>query len=579
MSWIFKQPDPARAGALAEALALHPVVAGILSGLESSDTDLAEAFLRPRLDHVCDPLKVARLEVAVDRIIAALDRGERIAVIGDYDVDGVTSTALLVSVLRHLGSDPGFFVPRRLEEGYGLSPAAIERVLASGPVSLFIALDCGTNANAEIASLRARGIDVIVVDHHRSKADAHPDCILVNPHVHDDPSAPWLNLCTVGLTFKVAHGLLKKLRLRGDVAAHGVLMREYLDLVALGTVADLVPLTRENRVLTHHGLRQLRATRREGVRALMKVSRIAPDSELHPVDVSFRLGPRINASGRLADAALPVQMLLSSDPDFCRRAAESLESMNRERQEIEKLVFEEAREQLSRCDGDRRGLLAHGDWHPGVVGIVAGKLARHFNRPCIVLGREGELAKGSGRSVAGISLVEVLQDCSDLLDAWGGHPMAVGITLHAARVSEFAERFNRAVTDWLHSGRVPDSTLTVSGVLKPEEISDALLDQLELLHPHGEGNPEPVFAVAGITLREPPLFFGESNFRFQIPSSQGRRLGVVAWRKADNPPPAGTPVDLALRLGWNHYNGRKYPQAELVEWRPAESLLPEPSPK
>lgn len=569
MSWLFPDSCPQAAARLASSMALHPVVASLLARMGSPDTETAEAFLRPRLDQVCDPLKVAYLETAVDRIIAALDARESIAVLGDYDVDGVTSTTLLVSVLRHLGADPKFFVPRRLEEGYGLSLAAIERALASGPVSLFISLDCGTNSRDEIASLRARGIDVIVVDHHRSKEAAHPDCILVNPHVHDDPSVPWLNLCTVGLTFKVAHGLLKKLRLRGDAAAQRVVMREYLDLVALGTVADLVPLTRENRLLTHHGLRQLRATRREGVRALMKVSRIAPDSELHPVDVSFRLGPRINASGRLADAALPVQMLLSDDPDFCRSAAESLDAMNRERQEIEKVVFEEAKTQLEAGDSDRRGLLAHGDWHPGVVGIVAGKLARHFNRPCIVLGREGDLAKGSGRSVAGISLVEVLQDCGDLLDAWGGHPMAVGITLHADRVTDFAERFDRAVTDWLHAGRVPDSSLTVSGVLKPEDITDALLDQLELLHPHGEGNPEPVFALCAITLRDAPLFFGENNFRFQIPSTPGRRLGVVAWRKADNPPPSGKPVDLALRLGWNYYNGRKYPQAELVDWRPA----------
>lgn len=567
MSWLFQETCGDTAGRLSETLALHPVVAGLLLRMGATDTESAEAFLRPRLDHVCDPLKVANLERAVDRITAALDAKETIAVLGDYDVDGVTSTTLLVSVLRHLGADPKFFVPRRLEEGYGLSVAALERMLASGPVKLFIALDCGTNSHAEIAMLRARGVDVIVIDHHRSKLDTLPDCILVNPHVHDAQDAPWLNLCTVGLTFKVAHGLLKKLRQRGDAAAHTLVMREYLDLVALGTVADLVPLTRENRVLTHHGLRQLRATKREGVRALMKVSRIAQDNELHPVDISFRLGPRINASGRLADAALPVEMFLASDPEVCRRAAESLEEMNRERQEIEKVVFEEAKTQLSGYGPEHRGLLAHGEWHPGVVGIVAGKLARHFNRPCIVLGSEGVFAKGSGRSVAGISLVEVLQDCGGMLEAWGGHPMAVGITVKADRVPEFREKFNRAVTDWLHAGRVPDATLTVSGWLRQEDITDTLLDQLELLHPHGEGNPEPVFAIAEVVLRDAPLFFGENNFRFQIPSAPGRRVGVVAWRKADNPPPVGKPLDLALRLGWNHYNGRKYPQAELVDWR------------
>ena len=410
MSWLFHESDSETTRRLADGLSLHPVVAGLLAGLGNDDLEAAEAFLRPKLEHVSDPLKVANLERAADRLIAAVDAGEPIAVLGDYDVDGVTSTTLLVSVLRHLGAAPKFFVPRRLEEGYGLSRAALERMLASGPFKLFVALDCGTNAHGEIAFLRERGLDVIVVDHHRAKLEEHPDCILVNPHVHDDRNAPWLNLCTVGLTFKVAHGILKKLRARGDAVAKTVVMREYLDLVALGTIADLVPLTRENRVLSHHGLRQLRNTRREGVRALMKVSRIMPDADLHPVDISFRLGPRINASGRLADAALPVEMLLGDDPALCERAARELDAMNKDRQEIEKVVFEEAKLRLEAYGADRRALVAHGDWHPGVVGIVAGKLARHFNRPCIVLGREGDLAKGSGhRRVAGISLVEVLQ--------------------------------------------------------------------------------------------------------------------------------------------------------------------------
>ena len=569
MSWLFHDTDSAVAAALAEGLDLHPAVAGLLVRLGATDAASAERFLNPRLDHVGDPLKVARLEEAVDRLILALDRGEKVAVLGDYDVDGVTSTTLLVSVLRALGLTPAYFVPRRLEEGYGLSRAALERALSQDNFSLFIALDCGTNSLDEVALLRSRGLDVLIIDHHRSKNEPAGDCILVNPHVHDAPDAPWRNLCTVGLTFKVAHGLLKKLRLRGDERAHRIVMREYLDLVALGTIADLVPLTEENRVMTHHGLRQLRATKREGVKALMKVSRIAPDAELHPVDVSFRLGPRINASGRLADAALPVEMLLGEDPETCRRAAESLDEMNRERQEIEKVVFEEAKNQLSLYGAEHRGLLAYGDWHPGVVGIVAGKLARHFNRPCIVLGREGRFAKGSGRSVAGISLVEVLKDCSPLLEAWGGHPMAVGITLLADRADEFRTAFNRGVTEWLKAGRVPEASITVSAWLDAADITDGLLDQLDRLHPHGEANPEPVFALRGVTLRERPLFFGENNFRFQLTVAPGRRIGVVAWRKADNPPPSDKPVDLAIRLGWNHYNGRKYPQAELVDWRPS----------
>lgn len=569
MSWLFQEHDRDAVSRLATALALHPAVAGLLVRLGCSGTEDAERFLHPKLDHISDPLKVGNLERAVDRLITAIDAGEKVAILGDYDVDGVTSTTLLTGILRTLGLSPAYFVPRRLEEGYGLSRAALERVLAQDDFSLFIAMDCGTNSLDEVALLRSRGLDVIIIDHHRSKHEPASDCILVNPHVCDTGDAPWRNLCTVGLAFKVAHGLLKKLRARGDSRAKGIVMREYLDLVALGTIADLVPLTEENRVMTHHGLRQLRATKREGVKALMKVSRITPDAELHPVDVSFRLGPRINASGRLADAALPVEMLLGDDAVKCRIAAESLDEMNRERQDIEKVVFDEAMKQLSEYGTEQRGLLAFGDWHPGVVGIVAGKLARHFNRPCIVLGREGDFAKGSGRSVAGISLVEVLKDSAPLLEAWGGHPMAVGITLRAKNAEAFRQSFNAGVTAWLNAGRVPDASLIIAGRLAPEEITDELLDQLDRLHPHGEANPEPVFALCGITLRDRPLFFGENNFRFQLPVSPGRKLGVVAWRKAENPPPPDKPVDLAIRLGWNHYNGRKYPQAELMDWRPS----------
>jgi single-stranded-DNA-specific exonuclease len=571
MNWIYHSPPGDTVHLLESGLSIHPAIAEILVKTGIVTLDAAERYLHPKLAHLSDPFQVGRVDDTVTRLIRALDAGERIAVMGDYDVDGVTSTTLLVGILRALGNQPRYYVPRRLEEGYGMSRASIDRVLADGPFSLFIALDCGTNSVEEIHTLAANGLDVIVIDHHRSKSPISDECILVNPHVNDtgEAGAPWRNLCTVGLVFKVCHALLKRLRERGDESAKRIVLKEHLDLVAMGTIADLVPLADENRVLTCYGLRQLQQTTREGLRALMQVSGITPGNQILPTDISFRLGPRINASGRLADALLPVEMLLSGDSERCAAMAAQLNEMNHERQEIERLVSAEALAQLTAIEAGAHALVAFGEWHPGVVGIVAGKLCRHFNRPCIVLGREGQWAKGSGRSVARISLVEALQPCADILESWGGHPMAVGVTIACDKVPLLLRGFNASVEKLLHNNALPEESLTISSWLDGLNISDAFLDQLAWLHPFGEHNPDPVFGISDVTLHSAPVLFGENNYRFQIPLDYWRRLGVVAWRKAERVPPTETPLDLAVKLGWNYYNGRRYPQAELMDWQPA----------
>ncbi|MDR1818002.1 MAG: single-stranded-DNA-specific exonuclease RecJ [Puniceicoccales bacterium] len=573
-NWIYHAPQNDAAGTLESSLKLHAAIAEILVKRGFDTPPAAERHLDPRLAHLEDPLLIANVGNVAERLARAVAGGERIAIMGDYDVDGVTSTTLLVSILRALGGDPLYYVPRRLEEGYGMSREAVERALRDGPFSLFVALDCGTNSTAEIATLTAAGTDVIVIDHHRSKERAGDGFLLVNPHVNDvgGTGEPWSTFCTVGLVFKVCHALLKLLRTRGDGRAAGIVLRDYLDLVAMGTIADLVPLTGENRLLTMHGLRQLQKTARPGLRALMRVGGIVPGARLQPSDISFRLGPRINASGRLADAMLPVRMLLCDDEEACAADASSLNAMNRERQEIERRVCAEATEQLTAIAGAHpNALVAHGDWHPGVVGIVAGKLCRQFNRPCIVLGREGDWGKGSGRSVAGVNLVEALAPAAEILESWGGHPMAVGVTVKAANVPELRRRFDDAVRLMREGGAADgDETLEIVSWLDTTHITDEFLDQLERLHPFGEGNPEPIFGIADVSLRTPPVLFGDANYRFQVPLDSWRRLGVVAWRKADNLPPSDTPLDLAVKLCWNYYNGRRYPQAELLEWRPAE---------
>ncbi len=565
-AWLYRAADAGIARRIAVSLGVSEPVAHVLARAFPDEAD-AERHLRPQLAHVSDPFAVGGLREAAERLVRAVNAGERIAILGDYDVDGVSSTAMLVHLLRRLGARPAYFVPRRLEEGYGLSMAALERVLAEAQPQLFVALDCGTNSQPEVERFKAAGVDVIVVDHHTAK-ESRVACTMVNPKVNDAPEAPWQALCTAGLVFKLIHGILKVLRLAGDDRGSSILVKDYLDLAALGTIADLVPLVSENRILAAHGLRALGEARRPGVRALIAVSGMEPGGVLTSVDVSYRIGPRINASGRLADASLPLQLLLSSSAADCERDAAQLDAINRERQEIDKRVTEEASAQADAM-GTLPGYVLHGDWHPGVVGIAAGKLCRALDRPVIVLGKEKAIAKGSGRSVPGTNLVEALTACADLLKTFGGHPMAVGVSLAIADIDAFRERFAAAIAaQKVASAVVVDGRdLDIVHWIKAAEVTDRLLDDLELLQPYGEGNPEPLFGVKGFVFDRAPTAFGEGNFRYQSSPIGGRRLNFVAWRMASRTPEVGRAVDLVVKLQWNRWQGRKLPQAEILDWR------------
>lgn len=569
MRWNYIPVHAEQVAELARHLGTNAIVAELLMRNGHAEPELAAGFLQPALAGIADPFLLGNVDRSVARLIQAMERRENITVLGDYDVDGVSSTALLVGVLRRLGLSPRYFVPRRLDEGYGLTRGAIDRALLDGPKpDLFIALDCGTNSHDEIRHLRQLGIDVIVVDHHRSKDAPDLDALLINPHVHgtaDDGA--WRHLCTVGLVFKLLHGLLKQLRADQHVGVMEIRLREYLDLVALGTVADLVPLVGENRIFARHGLQVLAQTQRCGLRALMTVAGLRPENGLTPVDISFRLGPRINASGRLADASLSVDLLLSEDADFCRAIAQQLDELNRERQEIERLITEQAERTVDANFSEACGFVLYDEgWHPGVVGIVAGRISRKYHRPAIVLGNEGELAKGSGRGVAGVNLVELLGACQGCLESWGGHPMAVGVSLRKPRIEEFRAQFDGVI----RSRRGIEACaplLELAGWIDGRQINEALMEELELLHPFGQGNPEPVFGVRGLRICGRPDVFKEQHFRFAATDDAGRRISGVAWKLAHQVPPVGEPLELAVQLNWNHYNGRKTLQLELLDWR------------
>jgi single-stranded-DNA-specific exonuclease len=571
MRWSHK-PFPAdEVGKLSTQTGVTPVIAELLLRNGLSEPVAAASFLRPVLAELNDPFLLPNVELAAARLRKAIESAEDIVVLGDYDVDGVSSTTLLVSILRRFGAQPRFVVPRRMEDGYGLSRSAIDRALEQGKPQLFIALDCGTNSHDEVAYLVSQGIEVMVIDHHRSKEKPLDQGLLVNPHVHGSAGdEAWHNLCTVGLVFKVAHGLIKLLRAENHPVALQIKLRDYLDLAAMGTVADLVPLTGENRILARFGLRILQACERPGVRALMQIAGVRPDHGINPVDISFRLGPRINASGRLADAALSVELMLSDDEQFCDETAQQLDSFNRERQEIERHITEEAERMIERDFADWPGIVLFGEnWHPGVVGIVAGRVSRKYNRPCVVLGNEGEFAKGSGRSVNGVNLVEVLGACCEELNSWGGHPMAVGVSLKKLHLETFRARFADAVRLAAGSDLI-EPILHLSAWLTPDQIRDSFMDELEAMQPFGQGNPEPIFGVRGVVLRSRPEVFKLSHFRFNFEDSRGRRLFGVAWKMANRLPPTGVPLDFAVELAWNHFNDRKLLQVELVDWRLSE---------
>lgn len=571
MLWTEPAVEHAKARALAAALNLHPVVARLLTARGLADPAEAEAFLCPRLSELQDPLAITNMPAAVDRVRRALALQQSVLIFGDYDVDGITSTAMLTDFLRRWGCQSRFIVPKRLEEGYGLSRDALERALADGKPDLLIAVDCGTGSVDEIRFLRQQGIDVLILDHHQSKDALPDDCILVNPHVHDPEHAPWRYLCAVGLVFKFTHAFLKVLRNAGDAIAADVDLKEYLDLVALGTIADLVQLRGENRLLVKFGLSRIRKCRRPGLCALMEVSGMKLGEATSPFDIGFKLGPRINASGRLDDASLPIQLLLSDDWRSAISIAKQLDAFNQERQLIERDITAQAESIVQNDFCDAPGLVLHDpQWHGGVVGIVASRISRKYHRPALVLagGQDDGFCKGSGRSIFGLNLVETLAECSHLLDQWGGHPMAVGLSVHLSKLDALRSAFCAAVLKQL-GATVPEPELSIAATLQPADLCESLLEALDTLSPFGQGNEEPVFALYNTEIRAISPMGNNGHLRFSIDTPNTHYpLDGVAWNAADNPPPCRQPVDLAVRFHWHCWRGRKSPRLTLIDWHP-----------
>jgi single-stranded-DNA-specific exonuclease len=541
-----------------------PCIVELLKRKAFTCAEEVNAFLVPRLRSLSDPFLLPNMSLAVARILQAIDRGERIVLFGDYDVDGVTSLALLAEMLRSYGAAPELFLPLRMEEGYGLSPESVERCCVEHRPQLLIAVDCGTSSLAEIASLKERGVDVIVLDHHEPKS-ALPDCVaVVNPKV--EASSAFEYLCSVGIVFKLCHALLK------TRAAPGFDLKAHLDLVALGTVADIVPLEKENRIFVQHGMRELATSQRLGVRKLMEVAAVrAPIAAEH---IGFRLGPRLNAAGRLATAEKALQLLLTRNEREADELAAFLDAQNRERQAVERRIYDEAEEKLIKgFDPERDAAIVLGsrDWHPGVLGIVASRLARKYHRPTILVAFDpGGLGKGSGRSIEGLSLVETLHRCAAHLEKFGGHEMAAGLAVAEEKFAAFAEAFRQASRELLaHEDLQP--RLHLDHELSFSQLDGDLLRWHQALEPFGNANLHPLFLARDVAPAAEPQVLKEKHLVLRL-RQQNHFRRAIFFNGAAAPLPT-PPWDIAFRVTADEYEGetRLQIQVEAIRTKvPAE---------
>ena len=529
-------------------------------------TESTDTFLDPRLRSLSDPMVLPDIRLAIDRLFLARERNEPVVIFGDYDVDGVTSTAILTEVFTTLGWRCSQYLPHRRDEGYGLSQAGVENCLARHPTALLLAVDCGSTAVEPIQWLNSRGVDVLVLDHHQLSDPLPPALALVNPL--RSPEAGIAPFCSAGLAFKLAHALVKHGREAGLSGFDTYNLKPLLDLVALGTIADLVPLVGENRVLVHAGLERLDATARLGLQALKRVARTR--SPMGVYEVGFQLGPRLNAAGRLETAEDALRLLLCDRETEAQSLAEVLDQQNRERQDVEKRIAQEALERVrNRFDPQRDLVIVEGDasWHIGVVGIVASRVLREFHRPTLILGGDGTVWRGSGRSVSGFDLAAALRDCTDLLEKHGGHAMAAGLSIDPALLETFRQRINDLARERLRPEHLQPE-VRIDAAIPLRALSLPVVGDLRRLEPFGIGNPVVQLAVRGLTHARPPQRLKELHWKFWV-TDGGAPVETVWWGAGDRPIPEGR-FDLAVIPEAGEYGGRRFLQLRLIDWKPSD---------
>jgi single-stranded-DNA-specific exonuclease len=563
--WQHLPCDDAQASALAAALQLHPTVARLLCLRGLSDPEQAARFLEPSLDHLHDPLRLTGMLPAVERLEAAVARRERIAIHGDYDVDGITSTVILRRALEMLGGDVVHFIPERLRDGYGLQPAAIERLHAQG-VSLVVSVDCGIRGVEAARRARELGVDLVITDHHEPDGELPPALAVINPKRHDC-SYPEKSLAGVGVALKVVQALC-------DRAGRSKWLPAFVKIAAIGTLADVVPLLGENRVIARLGLASLsRGPHTVGLRALLDCCGLAGKT-IDSYQVAFMLAPRVNAAGRMSTPDIATRLLLATDSTLdaeARALAQQLNEENLRRQQEEAELVAQAKKAIETdpAVGAHNVLVVGGDgWHRGVIGIAASKLVDAYHKPAIVLSIDGDVAHGSCRSIPDFDMLGALERCADLFVKFGGHRQAAGLTMEAARVPEFRQRINAWADDVLQPEQLMPR-LRIDAPLALKGITHDLVRGLDALGPFGMGNPRPVFHASPVEIVDGPRPLKERHLKMTF-SQEGRRFRAIAWRaaeRADFLDKHRSGVNLAFSLDRNEYQGETYLELSVCDFR------------
>ena len=576
--WAIRPHDPGRVGALSREAGVPPLIAQILLNRGASDAASARAFLEVRRDGLHDPGLLPGVEDAAARVVRAIRDRRPVVIYGDYDVDGVCGTSLLWSCFRLAGAPESlldYYIPSRVDEGYGLNSGALAAIAAKWPGALVVTVDCGVTAVEEAKAARALGLELIVTDHHTPGPEWPEADVLVHPRAVGG-RYPFPDLCGAGVAFKLAWQVCKGF---GDGKRASPHLRDFLlraiNLVALATVADVMPLEGENRIFVKHGLAGLSADPSVGLQALMQVSGCLGRERISTGQIGFGIAPRINAAGRLALASKAVELLTTADPARAMELASELDDCNRKRQDVERQITHEARAILEDRGGigDRGGLVVgRSGWHPGVIGIVAGRLAETYHRPTVVVALGPEHGQGSGRSVPGFDLHAALGACAGSLTSYGGHKAAAGLRVAAARFDEFASRFD----DYCGETLTPDQrqkTLHVDAEVRLGELTRRVVDAIEALEPFGISNPRPVFVAEGVRLAAEPKAVGEKRNHVQLRFAQGDLVvKAIGWNLAERTAGIrpGTTCGIAFCPGINEWNGRREVQLEIKDFRLAE---------
>jgi len=539
-------------------------LAALLAQRGCKTAEEAALFMSPSLSALRDPFELPDMDKAAARIRRALDGGEKITVFGDYDADGVCSTALLVRVLRELGGTVSAFIPSRFDEGYGLSIDALAACIAEHQPSLIVTVDCGTGSVESVENARAAGVDVVVTDHHEPDAQLAPAVAVVNPK--REANHPDSILAGAGVAFKLCHALIKNGRDSGCAVSASVDLKRVLDFVAVATVTDMVPLLGENRALVRAGFQALENSCWAGWNALKKAAGMTGAVEAW--HAGFALGPRINAAGRVGRADAALELLLTDLPARAEELARFLDNANRERQAIEKEIVHEAIEEIDATFDETKDfglVIAREGWHTGVVGIVASRLVARYNRPVSVIGMEGGRGRGSCRSIDAFNVLDGLSACTDLLKQFGGHAMAAGLEVEEENLEAFKVRFNEAAAAQLKEADLRP-VLEIDRAVTLDEADEALMDGLKRAGPFGQENSEPVGAVCGVNAVESHIL-KEKHLKLTFSDGKIRRE-AIGFNMAEKLPSG--PIDVAFTLQENTWNGRTTLQFNLRDLRPAQ---------